>query len=237
MPAGRDRHEPRPLLARRGMEQVLEQAEIFVATHERRLEHARAAAPADLATTRNARHAGTGDALPLRTCSPAGSNAMALVGRAFLPRPRAHLWGGATDCSLLAVLTRSPATMPSPVAPIVTAASPVKTPARAEIPRDSLTDVDEAQRGAHCRSASFSRATGAPQIAMTASPMNFSIVPPYRLTLLREPYRSSARSAAPAHAGRRGPDARPGGPGRDGHRGLAGPRARRRRAGRAARRS
>ncbi len=47
-----------------------------------------------------------------------------------------------------AVLTMSPATMPWLVAPIVTAASPVRTPARASIPEPSAADrIDELQAG------------------------------------------------------------------------------------------
>ncbi len=44
------------------------------------------------------------------------------------------------------------------------------------------------------RSASPSTATGVPQTAITASPMNFSIVPPYRLTTVRamSKYRDSS---------------------------------------------
>ena len=38
--------------------------------------------------------------------------------------------GSATDCTRAAVLTASPATMPSAVAPTVTATSPVTTPTR-----------------------------------------------------------------------------------------------------------
>ena len=57
--------------------------------------------------------------------------------------------GGATDCSRAAVLTRSPATMPWFVAPRVTAASPVSTPARAWMPGPSVLDgVDQLEGGA-----------------------------------------------------------------------------------------
>ena len=49
MPAGTDdRHEARPPLARGGVEQVLEQAHLVVAAHERRLQALGAAATADL---------------------------------------------------------------------------------------------------------------------------------------------------------------------------------------------
>jgi hypothetical protein len=77
------------------------------------------------------------------------------------------------------VLTMSPATIPWLVAPIVTAASPVRTPARARVSGPSVRTASTSSRAARtARSASSSRATGAPQTAITASPMNFSTVPP-----------------------------------------------------------
>ena len=71
--------------------------------------------------------------------------------------------------------------MPWLVAPNVTAASPVRMPARAWIvgPR-AFTASTSSSAARTLRSASSSWATGVPQTAMTASPMNFSIVPPYR---------------------------------------------------------
>ena len=58
--------------------------------------------------------------------------------------------GGATDWRRAAVLTRSPATIPWPVAPTVTAASPVRTPARACDRRPERPDgVDELEAGPH----------------------------------------------------------------------------------------
>src|SRR6185503_1084380 len=79
--------------------------------------------------------------------------------------------------------------MPSLVFPMVTAASPVSTPARAWMPDPRLGMAFTSSSAARtARSASSSRATGAPQTAITASPMNFSTVPPYR------PITSEARS-------------------------------------------
>jgi hypothetical protein len=82
------------------------------------------------------------------------------------------------------VLTVSPSTIPSPSFPTSTAALPVRTPARTRnegIPTSSPSSVtawvkESAARTA--RSASSSRATGVPHTAITASPMNFSTVPP-----------------------------------------------------------
>ena len=90
--------------------------------------------PPRSATTRSARQAGTGAALPLSVCSPAGSKAMArLRGPLRSPRRPARCRAPPPTAAGLAVLTRSPATMPWLVAPSVTAASPVRTPARAWI--------------------------------------------------------------------------------------------------------
>ena len=91
--------------------------------------------PPRSATTRRARHAGTGACLPLSTCSPAASKAIAAARRALGRLADEHACPEApTLWSRLAVLTRSPATMPWLVAPSVTAASPVRTPARAWMP-------------------------------------------------------------------------------------------------------
>jgi uncharacterized protein (TIGR03032 family) len=90
---------------------------------------------------------------------------------------------GTTDCTREAVFTRSPTTMPSPG--VLTAdAWPVTTPARARIsgaPTSSpnaVTASTSSSPARTARSASSSRASGAPQTAITASPMNFSTVPP-----------------------------------------------------------
>ena len=89
--------------------------------------------------------------------------------------------GAAADCSRAAVLTMSPVTKPSSTALRTATASPVWTPARAcsATPRDdpsapTRSMISSADRTA--RSASSSWATGVPQTAMTASPMNFSTV-------------------------------------------------------------
>jgi hypothetical protein len=95
--------------------------------------------------------------------------------------------GAAAAWILLAVLTRSPVTMPCPSAPIATAASPVCTPARACSEGSSVGIAATSSSAARtARSASSSFATGAPQTAITASPMNFSTVPPYRSMIVRD---------------------------------------------------
>ena len=135
--------------------------------------------PRRWATTRRARQAGTGAVLPFSVCWPASSKAIAALAARIVASPTRTVPGSATDWSRAAVLTRSPATMPWFVAPRVTAASPVRTPARAWIVGPRLATASTRSRAARtARSASSSRAVGAPQTAMTASPMNFSTVPP-----------------------------------------------------------
>ena len=99
------------------------------------------------------------------------------------------------------MFTRSPATIPWFVAPSVTAASPVSTPARAWIPGPSdRTALTSSSADRTARSASSSCAVGAPQTAMTASPMNFSTTPPYRVitSLERSKYRLSSSRVSSA---------------------------------------
>ncbi len=121
----------------------------------------------------------TGEALPLRCCSPAGSKAIARSAARCVASPTRTDPGAAADWSLEAVFTRSPATIPWPTAPRVTAASPVRMPARAWSPGPRERTASTRSSAARtARSASSSRATGAPQTAMIASPMNFSTRPP-----------------------------------------------------------
>ena len=135
--------------------------------------------PPRSATTRSARQAATGDSLPFRSCGPASSKDTALFAARKVASPTSTAPAGAADCSRDAVLTMSPATSPWLVAPIVTAASPVRTPARACASGAMVpTEATRSSAARTARSASSSCATGAPHTAMTASPMNFSIVPP-----------------------------------------------------------
>ena len=131
-----DGDEPRPPIATGGVEEILEQAHLVVTADERRLQRVRPRSrPPRSATTRIARHAVTGASLPLsdllaeRPRTRSRSRAARCVAS-----PTSTVPGCAAPWSRLAVLTRSPATMPWFVAPMVTAASPVSTPARAWIP-------------------------------------------------------------------------------------------------------
>ena len=147
-------------------------------------------APRRPATTRTARHAGTGAVLPRRSCSPAASKTIASPAARWVASPTSTVPGGAAPWRREAVLTRSPATIPWPCAPTTAAASPVSTAARAcgRSPPGAARPGTAATRSSAARtarSASSSRAVGVPQTAMTASPMNFSTAPPYRSTTSR----------------------------------------------------
>ena len=73
----------------------------------------------------------------------------------------------------------------------MTATSPVTTPARAAGPGtpaslpSSATALTRSSAARTARSASPSVATGVPHTAITASPMNFSTTPPYRMITVR----------------------------------------------------
>ncbi len=99
----------------------------------------------------------------------------------WVDSPTSTVPGGARLCRREAVLTRSPATIPCPAAPMVAAASPVRTAARSwsGCPASVmvLTAETRSRAARTARSASSSWATGTPHTAMTASPMNFSTRP------------------------------------------------------------
>ena len=76
------------------MEEVLEQAQLVVAADERRLERLERFRPPRSATTRRARQAGTGAALPLSACSPAASKAIARDAARSVASPTRTVPGG-----------------------------------------------------------------------------------------------------------------------------------------------
>ena len=158
--------QARPTLAGDDVEQVLEQAQLDVPADERRLQAAERLRPPRSATTRRARQAGTGAALPLSSCSPASSKTMADAEAACCVASPTSTAPGVrpTACSRAAVLTRSPATMPCPVAPRVTAACPVRTATRASRPSPSASTASTSSSPARtARSASSSWAAGRPR--------------------------------------------------------------------------
>jgi len=166
-------------------------------------------APPTADSARVARHSRCGSALPLSRCDPASAKAIALAARRCVASSVRTCPGSAVACTRAAVFTASPATMPSPTAPSVTATSPVTTPARAASPVASAsapscpTVATRSSAARTGRSASPSVAAGVPQTAITASPMNFSTTPPYRPMTVRAAakYRdSSSRTASGSRA-------------------------------------
>ena len=81
--------------------------------------------------------------------------------------------------------------MPWCSAPIVTATSPVTMPTRistsatSRSSRSAETTLTSSRPARTALSESSSCAVGTPQTAITASPMNFSTVPPYREMIWR----------------------------------------------------
>ena len=142
-------------------------------------------------------------------CSPPSANAIALPVNRWVGTSTSTEPGSAVACTRDAVFTASPATMPSPTARRFTATSPVTTPARAARPGSpasaptSATAATRSSAARTARSASPSVATGVPQTAITASPMNFSTTPPYRPITVRATPKycdSSSRTASGSRA-------------------------------------
>ena len=160
------------------------------------------------ASTRVARHNRTGSALPFSWCSPVSANPTALPASRYVAPSTSTCPGSAAAWTRAAVFTASPATIPSPVAPRVTATSPVTTPARADktgasaAAPTSATAATRSSAARTARSASPSVAAGAPHTAITASPMNFSTTPPYRLTTVRATAKYSDSSSRTASGSR-----------------------------------
>ncbi len=179
--AGRtdDRDEPDALLAARGVEEVLEQAELLVAADEGRLEPLAAVASADLGHDPQRAPGRDRAGLALEQLL---AGLFEGDGRRCRPMRRLADQDGARRCDRLQSrrgIDEVAGDHALFVAPRVTAASPVSTPARASMPGPRARTASTSSRPARtARSASSSRATGAPQTAMTASPMNFSTVPP-----------------------------------------------------------
>ena len=132
----------------------------------------------------SARHTRTGTVRPLTVCRPASSNSTARSHATRVTSSTSTVSGSAIDWMRAAVLTASPVTIPSSALPTSTAASPVSTPTRTRssgsdnAPARTATAWTISRPALTARSASSSRAIGAPHNAITASPMNFSISPP-----------------------------------------------------------
>ena len=141
------------------------------------------------ARARSGRKIASGSALPFTATGSSGSYSNTRSVCRYVCSDTATPSTGAAPCRRDAVFTTSPVTIPSPSsgrAPSATTASPVLIPTRtcnAEAGSASFSSpiasrIRSPARTA--RSASSSCATGAPNTAITASPMNFSTVPPYR---------------------------------------------------------
>jgi hypothetical protein len=141
------------------------------------------------------RNAGTGSLLPFSDSGSTASASTASRASASVSAPISTSPGAAACSSRAATLTASPVASRSAV-PVTT--SPVVTPIRPLIPKSGKASrISTAARQA--RSASSSCSTGTPKTAITASPMNFSTVPPWASTIpfIRSKYRASrARSAS-----------------------------------------
>ena len=129
-----ENHQPRPTGLLRGVEQLLDQAQVRVPAGERGLQPIDPLGAADPATTMPACHSRIGSALPLSSCSPTSVNVIAADARPRVASSTHTCPGAAADCTRAAVFTASPATIPSAVAPTVTATSPVTIPTRCANP-------------------------------------------------------------------------------------------------------
>ena len=124
--------------------------------------------------------------LPFASIGSASRYSKASSVARYVRSPTRTAFVGAAASSLAAVLRTSPAAIGSPSgerSSSVTKASPVFTAMRTSRPSCSRTQSRIASAARTARSGSSSCATGAPKMAITASPMNFSTVPPKRSRL------------------------------------------------------
>ncbi|MDQ2909565.1 MAG: hypothetical protein M3R39_00840 [Actinomycetota bacterium] len=122
---------------------------------------------------------GTGSDFPFSTSGSNASTSTASRTSENVSAPSSTSPGCAACSSRAATLTASPVASRSSV-PVTT--SPVLTPIRACTPSSgSASRISTAARTA--RNASSSCNTGTPNTAITASPMNFSTVPPCDSTI------------------------------------------------------
>ena len=157
------------------------------------------------------RHASTGFRFPFAVTAGAGSIHVAFSTRRRVDAPMRISPGSADSSRRFAVLTASPVTsvLPSPVTtsplliPIRIRSSGRRSSASSALSSVSAACISTAARTA--RSASSSCSCGTPNTAMIASPMNFSIVPPWRSTgVCIAPYHR-LRSARSDSGSRRSP--------------------------------
>ena len=126
---------------------------------------------------------GSGASFPFASTSVCARYSIVSAVARYVVSPTRIPFTGAADCRRAAVLTTSPAAIPSPAsgrAARLTSASPVFTAIRTCSSPSSAIQSRIASAARTARSGSSSRVTGAPNSAITASPMNFSTVPPQR---------------------------------------------------------
>ena len=156
-------------------------------------ESSRRATPATPVVTSISRNAGIGSDLPFITSGSTGSAATASRTRRIVSPPSRTEPGSAACSSRAATFTASPVTSVCPCGSPATT-SPVLTPIRAasETPWSRSSSLLSTTSASHispaartARSASSSCTFGTPKTAITASPMNFSTVPPWRSSAAR----------------------------------------------------
>ena len=135
--------------------------------------------PPRWATTRSARHAGTGADLPLRTCSPTASKAIAALAARIVGLADQH---GARRCDRLEP-GRGVDEIAGDHALVRRADRDRRLAGQHPGPRldrgaERAHRVDQIEGGAHAALGVVLARGRAPQTAITASPMNFSTVPP-----------------------------------------------------------
>ena len=162
---------------------VLKDCDLGLPSDEHRRHPAHAARPHERQRAQDtARRHSTG--LPFASMTVWSANSNAPSAAATVRSPARVSPGPAACSSRAATLTASPVTneLPSRGRPTIT--SPVLTPIRRAScpPNSSVSRSCMASAAWSARSAWSSRAAGAPKAAMTASPANFSTVPPYRWT-------------------------------------------------------
>ena len=135
-------------------------------------------------------------ALPLATTGSTSSTCTASRTRAYVASPSSTSPAPAACSSRAAVLTASPVANEPPARDAPATTEPVLTPVRisrrhAEDPGQLLATAPATACPSSCaartaRRASSSRTSGTPKTASTASPTNFSTVPPCRSTAARD---------------------------------------------------
>ena len=154
---------------------------------------------------RSASYTGTGSVFPFACSIRRSPYSIAPCVARYVDSPTSTESVSATSSMRNVVVTTSPVAIPSPApddAPSCTTASPVFTPTRT--PR---TESRIASAARTARSASSSCVVGAPKTAITASPTNFSKVPPWCSSAARIRERCGLTAARRSSGSRPSPSA------------------------------